>query len=129
MTTEKIKRLADVLRSEHKDLVFVEKEVTDLLLAIADLIIGPQEKPKEEGVPFHYVLVTNFVEDNCYIGYSTVFDYCKNHPELSKHARFYDRRWYVDPVAAHKFFSSFPLYKKRIRNLEKLQQKMVSCNK
>ena len=130
MNTDKISNFAKKLREEQDSLIFVEKEITDLLLAISDYILMDAQDAHLNEVPKGHITLRQFHNEYYFIGETTLHDYCKHNIEFSKKcALFHKGMWYVCPIATAKFFYEKPLYKKRMDRIMEIEQKSVSCNK
>lgn len=130
MNIKKIKELAAHVRENADTMMWVDKEIVDLLLELASAIIKDNLECKDGKLKDNFISAKDFAEASNFIAYNTVWFYCSGNKEFrDRCAVMFDGFWYVDPIAAENFFYEIPLYKKRIDFLRKIMPKELSNNK
>jgi len=96
---------------------WVDEEFSDLLIKIAEHLIG-REDTKPPGVPPGFIPVVKFEKDYKFISAETLVDYCRDNALFSNNCGLLvGKRWYVHEERTLEFLKKRPIFKKRMERL------------
>ena len=129
MNTNKIREHYKKLRDDHDNLIFVEKEITDLLFAISDYILKDEQDCHLDKLPEGFILFREFAESYFFLCAETLRNYVKESDEFRSLCINFKGTWYVNTNRAAEFFYRIPIYKRRMDNILRIQNNCASSNK
>ena len=90
MSIEKIRTLVNTVKKESINFTWVDDEIIELVIALADHIIkentatSQSDKNCAGGVPKGYISIKEFTKEHPFIDNNTLSHYCSRFPEVSR---------------------------------------------
>jgi hypothetical protein len=119
MAINEIRKRLQEVKDNREDFSWVDEEIVELLLAVAEHLIFNTKKDAPEPQPSkEFMWVKEFEKKYKFVSAHTLYKYCQNDPAFADQFGWkVGTQWYVNEDKTLDYLKTLPTFKKRLERL------------